>query len=278
MGASIQGAIIDGKVENVLLLDVIPLSIGIRTAGDVMTTLIPRNSTIPTTYVTPDNETFTTAEDNQRNVAVKIYQGERPKASDNKLLGEFTLNLPPAPKGVPQIALTLDIDADGVLNVEAKDIKTGRAQKITVKANGGLSDEDVERMLKDAEAHADADRAFKEAQLAGINADVLLKEVAQDESEEWFQTAPDDLKEAFHATVKELTEAVSRKDTPVMVEKTQRLQEIRTAIGEAFNNAAQAQNTEETPAAEDADETPAAEAPQTEPKTPKAKKGEGPAI
>jgi molecular chaperone DnaK len=262
MGASIQGAVIQGKVENVLLLDVIPLSIGIRTFGDVMTTLIPRNSTIPTQYVTPSDEAFTTSEDNQRNVEVKIYQGERPKASDNKLLGVFVLDLPPAPKGTPQIELSLDIDADGVLNVQAKDLRTGRAQKITVKANGGLSEEEVASMLKDAEKNAETDRLYKERQLAGIKAEEVLKEAGLDEKEEYFQKAPSELQEAFRTTVKELTEAVARKDVTVMMEKTAALQTIRSDIGKAFYEASQpAASTDETPAAEApaAETSPAAE-------------------
>ena len=249
LGASVQGAILNGKVENVLLLDVIPLSIGIRAAGDVMAKMIERNSTIPTEA----KDVFSTAADNQRNVEINIYQGERAKASDNKLLGKFTLDgIPPAPKGKPQIEVKFSIDADGVLQVEAKDLLTGKAQKITVKANGGLSDAEVANMLKEAEKNAEADALFKARQMAGFNADEQLKEAAADTKEEYFTKAPPELKEDFELTVKELTEAVAKKDVTIMMEKTARLKEVRTAIGEAFYNAAQqnsanAAKTEETP-------------------------------
>lgn len=256
MGASVQGAVLDGKVENVLLLDVIPLSIGIRAAKDTMSIMVPRNSTIPTEV----KDVFSTAADNQRDVCVKVYQGERPTASDNKFLGEFTLDgIPPAPAGKPQIEVSFKIDADGVLEVAAKDLATGRAQKITVKANGGLSEEEVERMLNDAEKNADADRLNQERKLAGVKADALLKEAALDENEDYFKQAPADLVEQFRATVTELTNAVSKNDVTVMMDKTEKLSKIRTAIGEAFYNAAAPQ----------AEEAPQAAAPAT-PKAPEA--------
>ena len=242
LGASIQGAILDGKVEGVLLLDVIPLSIGIRAAGDVMSFIVPRNSTIPAEF----KEVYSTAEDNQPNVSIRVYQGERLKASENKSLGEFTLDgIPPAPRGKPQIEVTFSIDADGVLQVQAKDLHTGKAQKITVQANGGLSDKQVEDMLKDAEKNAAADELFRARQMASITAEEQLKAAAGDTGQEYFQTAPVDLKEAFDLTVKELTEAVARKDVDVMLEKTAKLKEVRTKIGEAFYNAAEQNKTAE---------------------------------
>lgn len=245
MGASVQGAVLSGKVDNVILVDVIPLSIGIRAKDDLFAVMVPRNSSIPTTF----KDEFSTAADNQRNVQVKIYQGERPIASQNKLLGEFTLDgIPPARAGEPKIEVSLDIDADGVLNVSAKDLKTGRAQKITVKANGGLSDDEVERMLKDAEANADADKAFRETLAAETDATVELKEAEADRSEDYFVNAPADLKQQFEETVAELTTAKSEKNVAVMVEKTAKLKEVRIAIGEAFNNSA----SESTPASDDA--------------------------
>jgi molecular chaperone DnaK len=249
MGASVQGAIMEGKVDNVVLLDVIPLSIGIRTKGDVMTTLIERNSSIPTEYA----DIFSTAEDNQRNVHVQVYQGERAKASENKHLGQFTLDgIPPARAGEPQIELKLSIDADGVMNVSAKDMKTGRAQKITVKANGGLTDDEVARMLKDADENAEKDRQFREALSAEANAEYELKEAAKDTEEEYFKSAPEDLKKQFAETVDELTKARKSKDIAQMLDKTQKLKDVRIAIGEAFNSAAPANDDAEasaTPAA-----------------------------
>jgi len=249
MGASVQGAILDGKIDDVLLLDVIPLSIGIRTKGDVMTTLIERNSTIPTEFT----DVFSTAEDNQRNVDIQIFQGERAKASENKRLGNFTLDgIPPARGGEPQIEVKLAIDADGVLNVQAKDLKTGRAQKITVKANGGLSEDEVARMLKDADANAEKDRQFRTALAAEANSEYELKEAKKDESEDYFKQAPEELKKQFADTVKELTEARAKKDVTAMLEQTQKLKDVRIAIGEAFGNAAAPANDDAataTPAA-----------------------------
>ncbi|MBI3441514.1 MAG: molecular chaperone DnaK [Proteobacteria bacterium] len=235
MGASVQGAILEGTVAGVVLVDVIPLSIGIRTMGDVMTDMIKRNSTIPAEA----KDVFSTSEDNQRNVEIKVYQGERAKASENKLLGSFVLDgIPPAPRGKPQIEVTFSIDADGVLQVHAEDLATHRAQKITVKANGGLSDAEVEQMLKDAEKNAEQDRLFKARQLATVYAADELKEAAQDTKEEYYTKAPTELKESFDLTVKELTEAVAKKDPDVMIEKTAKLKEIRTALGAAFYEAA----------------------------------------
>jgi molecular chaperone DnaK len=256
MGASVQGAILDGKVENVLLMDVIPLTIGIRLAGDVMSPVIPRNSSIPTEV----KDTYSTSENNQRDVEIQLYQGERSKASDNKLLGKFSLDgILPAPKGVPQIEVAFKIDADGVLEVTAKDTITNRTQKITVKANGGLSDDDVARMLKDAQQNAEADRLFKEKQIAGMQADEELKSAKLDENEEYFLTAPEDLKTAFHQMVTELTEARMKGDVTGMTEKLAKLQETRSAIGQAFYAAAGAKQetaNDNTPAADKTDAKP----------------------
>jgi len=265
-GASVQGAILDGKVENVILLDVIPLSIGIKTKGGVMTPLIERNTPIPTSF----KDTFSTAEDGQRQVDIFIHQGERPMAADNKLLGHFALTgIPPAKKGEPQIEVSLNIDADGVLKVEAKDLKTNRVQKITVKANGGLTEDEVERMLKEAEANAEKDRALRETISAMANAEAELKDAELDREEDYFKAAPEDLKKQFSDTVKELTEARVRKDVPAVLEKTEALRSVRFAITEAFNNASPANDdapATETPAAE----TPApAAAEDKKPKPPK---------
>jgi molecular chaperone DnaK len=156
IGAALQAGVLAGEVKDLLLLDVTPLSLGIETLGGVMTTLIPRNTTIPTRK----SETFSTAADSQTSVEVHVLQGERPLARDNRTLGRFQLvGLPPAPRGVPQIEVTFDIDANGMVNVSAKDLGTGKEQKITITASSGLSKDEVDRMMKDAESHAEEDRS-----------------------------------------------------------------------------------------------------------------------
>ena len=159
IGAAIQAGVLAGEVKDLLLLDVTPLSLGIETLGGVMTTLIPRNTTIPTRK----SETFSTAADSQTSVEVHVLQGERPLARDNRTLGRFQLvGIPPAPRGVPQIEVTFDIDANGIVNVSAKDLGTGKEQKITITASSGLSKDEVERMMKDAESHAEEDKKRRE--------------------------------------------------------------------------------------------------------------------
>src|SRR5581483_2941937 len=159
LGAALQAGVLKGDVKDVLLLDVTPLTLGIETKGGVMTTLIERNTTIPT----KKSEIFSTAEDNQPSVEVHVLQGEREMASGNKSLGKFQLTgIPPAPRGMPQIEVTFDIDANGILNVSAKDLGTGKEQKIEIKGGSGLAEDEVERMIKDAESHADEDRRQRE--------------------------------------------------------------------------------------------------------------------
>src|SRR5690606_36461393 len=171
VGAAIQGGVLGGEVKDVLLLDVTPLSLGIETLGGVMTKLIEKNTTIPTKA----SQVFSTAEDNQSAVTVHVLQGEREMARDNKSLGRVDLtDLPPAPRGVPQIEVTFDIDANGILHVSAKDKATGKEQKITIKASSGQSDEEIEKMIRDAEAHAEEDRKARALVDARNQADSLI--------------------------------------------------------------------------------------------------------
>ena len=179
-GAAIQAAVLSGDVDDVLLLDVTPLSLGVETLGGVMTKLIEKNTTIPTKAT----ETFSTAEDNQTAVTVHVLQGEREKASENKSLGRFELtDIAPAKRGQPQIEVTFDIDANGILNVSAKDKQTGKAQSIVIKASGGLDDAEIQRMIADAEAHADEDRRFRELADVRNQGDALAHEVGKQLSE-----------------------------------------------------------------------------------------------
>lgn len=158
IGAAIQGAVLSGEVKDVLLLDVTPLSLGIETLGSVMTKLIDKNTTIPTKA----SQVFSTADDNQSTVTIHVLQGERQMATANKSLGRFDLaGIPPAPRGMPQVEVTFDIDANGILNVSAKDKATGKAQSIVIKASSGLSEDEVEKMVRDAQEHADEDKNFK---------------------------------------------------------------------------------------------------------------------
>jgi molecular chaperone DnaK len=174
VGAAVQGGVLGGDVKDVLLLDVTPLSLGIETLGGVMTKLIERNTTIPTRK----SETFSTAADSQTSVEIKVHQGEREMASANKLLGAFHLiGIPPAPRGIPQIEVTFDIDANGIMNVSAKDLGTGKEQKITITSSSGLSKDDVEKMVKDAEAHAEDDRTRREEIEAKNHLDSLVYNV-----------------------------------------------------------------------------------------------------
>ena len=212
VGAAIQAGVLAGEVKDLLLLDVTPLSLGIETLGGVMTTLIPRNTTIPTRK----SETFSTAADSQTSVEVHVLQGERPLARDNRTLGRFQLiGLPPAPRGVPQIEVTFDIDANGIVNVSAKDLGTGKEQKITITASSGLSKEEVERMMKDAESHAEEDKRRKEEIEARNKADQAVygaEKMLQDMGSKL--TSSD--KAAVETAIEQLKSAITQNDTAAM--------------------------------------------------------------
>ena len=228
MGAAIQAGVLGGEVKDVLLLDVTPLSLGIETMGGVMTKLIEKNTTIPTNA----SQIFSTASDNQAAVTVHVMQGEREVASANKSLGQFNLEgIPNAPKGQPQIEVTLDIDSDGILNVSAKDKNTGKEQSITIKASSGLSDEEVEKMIKDAEAHAEDDKKFQELVTTRNMADSLIHSTKQT-LEELKDEVSEDEKSAIEAAISELEESMKGEDKEVIDAKVQALTEKAQPLAE----------------------------------------------
>jgi molecular chaperone DnaK len=208
IGASIQGAVLAGEVKDVLLLDVTPLTLGIETMGGVATPLIEKNTTIPT----KKSQIFSTADDNQTAVTIHVVQGERKQAAQNKSLGRFDLaDIPPAPRGMPQIEVTFDLDANGILNVSAKDKATGKEQSIRITASGGLSEEEIDQMVSDAEANAEADKKFEELITARNTCDGLIH-AARKTIEEAGEHATDDEKAAIEAAIKEAEEAVKGDD------------------------------------------------------------------
>ena len=219
VGAAIQGGVLSGDVKDVLLLDVTPLSLGIETMGGVMTALIEKNTTVPT----KKSQTFSTAEDNQSAVTVHVLQGERKQAAGNKSLGQFNLEgIRPAQRGAPQIEVTFDIDADGILHVSAKDKDTNKEQKITIKASSGLSDDEVEKMVQDAEANKEADKQFEEMVQARNQADGLIHGTRK-QVEEAGDALSDEDKAEIEAAVVALEEAVKAGEKEAIESKTQEL-------------------------------------------------------
>ena len=236
MGAAIQGGVLVGDVKDVLLLDVTPLSLGIETLGGVFTRLIDRNTTIPTRK----SQVFSTAEDGQTAVTIRVFQGEREMAADNKLLGQFDLvGIPPAPRGMPQIEVTFDIDANGIVNVSAKDKATNKEQAIRIQASGGLSDADIEKMVKDAEANAESDKRKKELVESKNQAESLINSTEKTLKEHGDKISPAE-KSAIETSIGELKTAVEAEDLTVIKEKTEALMQASMKLGEAMYKAQQA--------------------------------------
>ena len=228
IGAAIQGAVLTGDVKDVLLLDVTPLSLGIETMGGVMTKLIEKNTTIPT----KKSQVFSTADDHQTAVTIKVYQGEREQASMNKLLGQFDLaNIPPASRGTPQIEVSFDIDANGILHVSAKDKATGKQQSIIVKASSGLTDAEIEKMVRDAELHADEDKEFQELMSIMHKADTLVYAVEKSLKDLGDKVESAE-KSSIESAVVELKKAIEKKDKSDIEAKTQQLAEVSDKLAE----------------------------------------------
>ena len=243
MGAAIQAGVLQGDVKDVLLLDVTPLSLGIETLGGVFTKLIERNTTVPT----KKSQVFSTAEDNQNAVTIRVFQGEREMAADNKLLGQFDLvGIPPAPRGTPQIEVTFDIDANGIVNVSAKDKSTGKEQQIKIQASGGLSDEEIDKMVKDAEANAETDKKKREEVDVKNQADSLVFQVEKNIKEHGDKISPED-KSKIESDLKDLKEALEKNEIETIKQKTQDLTQSSMKMGEAMYKD---QQSSEAPGAE----------------------------
>jgi molecular chaperone DnaK len=246
MGAAIQAGVLQGDVKDVVLLDVTPLSLGIETLGGVFTRLIDRNTTIPTKKA----QIFSTAEDNQNAVTIRVFQGEREMAADNKMLGQFNLeNIPPAPRGIPQIEVTFDIDANGIVSVGAKDKGTGKEQKITIQASGGLSDEDIDRMVREAEENADADKQRKDLVETKNQAESLIHSTEKSLEEHGDKVDPSTV-EAIELAVKNLKEQIETEDAGKIKGGIQNVTEASMRLGEAIYKSQQ-----ESAEADEEDET-----------------------
>ncbi|HEY0326584.1 MAG TPA: molecular chaperone DnaK, partial [Allosphingosinicella sp.] len=248
MGAAIQAGVLQGDVKDVLLLDVTPLSLGIETLGGVFTRMIDRNTTIPT----KKSQTYSTAEDNQNAVTIRVFQGEREMAADNKMLGQFDLvGIPPAPRGVPQIEVTFDIDANGIVNVHAKDKGTGKEQQIRIQASGGLNDADIEKMVREAEQFAEDDKARREAAEAKNNAESLVHSTER-QLEEHGDKIDAGLKGEIEGAVAEVKTALEGGDTETIKQKAQALAQSAMKLGQAIYE--KDQQAQASPGAEQAGE------------------------